>query len=125
MQAKSEGLGADSPGNSRCTLLGWVRLEKQFNNKPYRSRNVQSWWVAAGWLLASPWGSELHPSVLHKGPGGDLGNCRILPGDRNGPAHSLSRRANARAHGCVPAAAAPPGSIAPQARLPPASMPSP
>lgn len=50
LEGKAECLGADSPGNSRRTLLRRVRLEKQFHDKPYRMRNVQSCWVAAGFL---------------------------------------------------------------------------
>lgn len=37
---RKEHRGTDPPGNSLCTLLRLVRLEKQFNNKLYRIRNV-------------------------------------------------------------------------------------
>lgn len=41
LEGKEEHLDTDPPGNCLCTLLRLVRLQKQFNNKLYRIRNVQ------------------------------------------------------------------------------------
>lgn len=62
MEGKAECLGADSPGNSRCTLLRRVRMKKQLHDKPYRMRNVQSCWVAVGFLPPHGGQSYTHQS---------------------------------------------------------------
>ena len=44
-------MGTDHPGNSLCTLPRLVRLEKRFNNKLYRIRNVQKC-QGSCWLIS-------------------------------------------------------------------------
>lgn len=47
--------------------------------------------AASGWLLASPWGSELGLPVLCKGPGGDrVHPATVLQGQEPGECGSLS-----------------------------------
>lgn len=124
VEGKAECLGADSPGNSRCTLLRQVRLEKQFHDKPYRMRNVQSCWVAAG--LLPPHGGQgyTHQSctkVLEL----TWGAAKSSLGDKNSLAHPADVPTNRHMGVCPVAVVSPSGSIAPQVCLPPASMSSP
>lgn len=81
-----EYLGTDPPGNSLCTLLRLVRSNLTINSTELEM--YESVKVATGWFLASPWGSELRPSVLCKGPGaGQREGTGILPGARSSAAH--------------------------------------
>lgn len=103
---ETECLGADSPGNSRCTLLRQVRLEKQFHDKPYRMRNVQSCWVAAGFLPPHGGQSYTHQSctkVLEL----TWGAAKSSLGDKNSLAHPADVPTN-RHMGVCPVAVAPP-----------------
>ena len=54
-------MGTDHPGNSLCTLPRLVRLEKRFNNKLYRIRNVQKC-QGSCWLISClPMGVRVMP----------------------------------------------------------------
>lgn len=77
---------------------------------------MQNCQVAAEWRLASPWGSELHTSVLHEGPGVDPGAAEsslgtgtvLLP-------QQTCRHTGTRV--CARVLWLPPGSVAPQVCL--------
>ena len=67
------------PENSLCTLLRLIRLEKQFNNKLYRIRNVQKC-QGGCWLVSClPTGVRVTPVSPVQRPCGWLRGRRILP----------------------------------------------
>lgn len=72
--------------------------------------------MAAEWRLASPWGSELHTSVLHEGPGVDPGAAESSLGTGT----VLLPQQTCRCTGtrvCARELWLPPGSVAPQVCL--------
>lgn len=127
VEDKAELLGADPPGNSLCTLLRLVRLEKRFNNKLYRTRNVQKC-QGGSWLVSClPVGvSYTHQScaeVLEL----TWRAARVSLGNRCGPGHpaAMWQQTGARACAQVPQPPGVPWLLVLLVFLPPASMSAP
>lgn len=79
---------------------GWLDLRSNLTINSTESEMYKSVKAAAGWFPASPWGPELRPSVLCKGPGAGGGH-RILPQERTG-LPTQQKCAQGQARGCVP-----------------------
>lgn len=87
LEGKERHRGRDPPGNRLCTLLRLVRLEKQFNNKLYRIRNVQKC-QGDCWLVSClPRGGRVMPTSPVQRSWGWPGGSQILPQERSSPAH--------------------------------------
>ena len=91
---------------------GWLDLRSNLTVNSTESEMYKSVKAAAGWFLASPRGSELHPSVLCKGPGAGLGaQPDSSPGEEQSCSSSRSVSRD-RYMGVCPGAHAPSGSVA-------------
>lgn len=102
LEGKEECVGTDPPGNSLCTLPRLVRLEKRFNNKLYRIRNVQKC-QGSCWLVSClPTGVRVTPvSPVQRSWGWPGGTARFLP--RGGAVLLMQQKCvKGQAHGRMP-----------------------